>query len=57
MTSLAEQDRERRAELELALKELLVGEHRVRIDPTTGQVIDDTGKSSLTDSERGPTIP
>jgi hypothetical protein len=57
MTSPAEQDRERRAELELALKELLVGEHRVRIDPTTGQVIDDTGKSSLTDSERGPTIP
>jgi hypothetical protein len=50
-TSSAEQEKERRAELERALKELLVGEHRVKIDPASGQVIDgDGGKPSLTDS-------
>lgn len=43
--------------LDRALRELLVGEAKVRIDPATGQVVAPGGeKSSLTDSPDPPTI-
>ena len=45
------------SELDRALRELLVGEARVRIDPATGQVVEPGGeKSSLTDSPDSPRI-
>ena len=43
--------------LDRALRELLVGEEKVRIDPATGKVVAPGGeKSSLTDSPDPPTI-
>lgn len=42
--------------LDRALRELLVGETRLRIDPATGQVVPDGEKSSLTDPPDAPTI-
>jgi len=44
------------SELDRALRELLVGEAKVRIDPATGQVVPGGEKSSLTDSPDSPTI-
>ena len=54
-----EQDEDGQAEesaLDRALRELLVGETKVRIDPATGQVVAPGEKSSLTDSPEPPTI-
>ena len=46
------------SDLDRALKELLVGEVRVKVDPTTGQVIPpDSEKSPLTDSPDAHTLP
>ena len=43
--------------IERALRELLVDEPKVKVDPTTGQVISRDGeKSSLTDPEGDPRI-
>jgi len=43
--------------LDKALRELLVGEEKVRIDPATGQLVAPGGeKSSLTDPPEPPTI-
>ena len=45
------------SELDRALRELLVGEEKVTIDPSTGQVVaPDAEKSSLTDPPEPPTI-
>ena len=45
--------------LELALEALLTGKVRVRLDPTSGQIVStsDGERFSLTDAREPPTIP
>ena len=55
--SRAEEQEKPPSELERALRDLLVGEPHVKIDPTTGQVVSPDGeKSSLTGSQDPNTI-
>ena len=52
-----EEENGRESEVDRALRNLLVGEVTVRIDPTTGQIISTDGqKSSLTDRQEPNTI-
>jgi hypothetical protein len=49
--------KEEKSDLDKALEDLLVGEVRVKIDPTTGRAISPHGeKSTLTDSPDPNTI-
>ncbi|HKW59471.1 MAG TPA: hypothetical protein VJR46_06925 [Candidatus Dormibacteraeota bacterium] len=46
-----------RSDLDRALEQLLVSEVRVRVDPTTGQIVSNDGeKSPLTDSPETHTL-
>jgi hypothetical protein len=50
-------DKKRKADLEEALRQLLIGDQRVKVDPATGQIVPGDGeKSSLTDPEDPNTI-
>jgi len=52
-----EDGRAEESALDKALRKLLVGEEKVTIDPSTGQVVaPDAEKSSLTDPPEPPTI-
>jgi hypothetical protein len=50
----ADKEKDSKAAIERALHDLLVGEVRIKVDPTTGQILE---KSSLTDSSDSPRIP
>jgi hypothetical protein len=49
----ADEEKDSKAEIDQALHDLLVGKVRIKVDPTTGQILE---KSSLTDSPDSPTI-
>lgn len=49
----ADDEKDAKAAIEQALHDLLVGEVRIEVDPTTGQILE---KSHLTDAESGNTI-
>ena len=53
-----EEERSTKSDIDRALEALLVGELRVKVDPTTGRIIvtGEDEKSSLTDPEDAPTI-